>query len=155
MTQALPAAFPPLALRALDGSVRDLSRPAGPTLVSLGHGECATTRLLWPYLERIHRRRSPPAEVVFVLQDAPADARAVVEELGLSAPVLLDPEPWALGFALRATTVPLSLLVTPDGRIARALSAFRRTDVEEAAALLGVCGPLFAADDPAPAFRPG
>jgi hypothetical protein len=155
LTQTLPAAFPPLALRALDGSVRGLSRAAGPMLVSLGHGECATTRLLWPYLERIHRQRSAPAEVVFVLQDTPEDARAVVQELGLSAPVLLDPEPWALGAALGATNVPLTLLVTADGRIGRTFSAFRRTDVEEMAALLGVTPPLFAPDDPAPAFRPG
>lgn len=155
MTRALPDAFPPLALPALDGGVRELSHPAGPTLVALGHGECATTRLLLPYVDRIHRRRAAGTDVVIVLQDTPDDARALVEELGLSAPVLLDPEPWALGTALGATTVPLSLLVAPGGTIERAFPAFRRTDVEEAAARLGVQGPLFTADDRAPALRPG
>ena len=155
MTRALPAAFPPLALPALDGGVRVLSRPAGPTLVALGHGECATTRLLLPYLDRIHRRRAPGTEVVIVLQDTPDDARALVLELQISAPVLLDPEPWALGTALRATTVPVSLLVAPGGTIERAFPAFRRVDVEAAAARLGVQGPVFAAGDRAPALKPG
>jgi hypothetical protein len=155
LTRAPSGSFPPLSLPALDGGARDLSRPPGPTLVALGHGECATTRLLLPYVDRIHRRRAPGTEVVIVLQDTPDDARALVAELGLAAPVLLDPEPWALGRALRATTVPLSLLVAPDGTIERSFPAFRRADVEAAAARLGVPGPVFAADDRAPALRPG
>jgi hypothetical protein len=152
-----PAAptFPALALPALRGGVRDVSRAAQPTLVALGHGECPTTRLLLPYLERIHRGRRPGTEVVVILQDTPEDARALARELELSAPILLDEEPWRLGQALRATTVPLSLLVGPGGTIERAWIAFRRGDVEEAAALVGVPLPLFAPDDPAPALRPG
>lgn len=147
--------FPALALPALRGGVRDISRAAHPTLVALGHGECPTTRLLLPYLERIHRGRRPGTEVVFILQDTPEDARALAEELELSALVLLDEEPWRLGQALRTTTVPLSLLVAPGGKIERAWTAFRRGDVEEVAALVGAPLPLFAPDDPAPALRPG
>ncbi|HVR72639.1 MAG TPA: hypothetical protein VMT87_17520 [Vicinamibacteria bacterium] len=150
-----PARFPALALPALDGGVRDLSRVDRPTLVSLGHGECPTTRLLLPYVERIHRGRRPGTDVVVVLQDTPADARALAADLALSAPILLDEPPFSLGAALQAHTVPLSLLVAPGGRIERAWPAFRRQDLEEAAALLGVPPPLFAPDDPAPALRPG
>jgi hypothetical protein len=150
-----PARLPALALPALAGGVRDLSRVDRPTLVSLGHGECPTTRLLLPCVERIHRGRRPGTDVVVVLQDTPDDARALAAELGLSAPVLLDGPPWALGTALRTDVVPLSLLVAPGGRIERSWPAFRRQDLEEAAALLGVPPPLFAPDDPAPVFRPG
>lgn len=152
---ATPARFPSLTLPALAGGARDLSRAAQPTLVSLGHGECATTRLLLPYVERLHRSRRPGTEVVVVLQDTPEDARALADELQITAPIVLDEEPWALGAALRTNMVPLTLFVAAGGRIEQAWPAFRRGDLEQAAALLGVRLPLFAPDDPAPALRPG
>jgi hypothetical protein len=148
-----PGAFPALTLPALEGAPRDLSRAAGPALVVLGHGECETTRLLLPFAERIHRGRRAGTEVVVVLQDTPEDARALVREMRLLAPVLLDPAPWRLGAALRVRTVPLTLLVRA-GLIEEAWPAFRRADLERAAAAVGV-SPLFAPDDVAPALRPG
>jgi hypothetical protein len=150
-----PDRFPALALPALAGGVRDLSRVLRPTLMSLGHGGCPTTRLLLPYVERIHRGRRAGTDVVVVLQDTPADARALAAELRLSAPILLDEEPYALGAALATATVPLSLVLGPGGRVERAWPAFRREDLEEAADLFGLPAPFFAADDPAPALRPG
>ena len=151
----LPARFPALALPALAGGARDLSRVVRPTLVSLGHGECPTTRLLLPYVERIHHARRPGTDVIVVLQDTPEDARALAGELLLKVPILLDEEPYALGAALATDTVPLSLVVAPGGRIEHAWPAFRRRDLAEAAALFGVSAPFFAADDPAPELRPG
>lgn len=150
-----PATFPALTLPALSGGDRDLSRAAQLTLVSLGHAECATTRLLLPYVERLHRGRRAGTEVVVVLQDTSDDARALAQELRLTAPILLDPEPWTLGAALQTAVVPLSLLLAPGGRIDRGWPAFRRGDLEEVAALLGVPSPFFAPEDLAPALRPG
>ena len=150
-----PAVFPSLTLPALAGGRRDLTRAQKPTLVAVGHGDCPTSRLLFRYAERLHRERRGETEVAVVLQDTPEDARAVVAALGITAPVLLDGEPWPLGRALALRTVPLTLLVAPGGRIERTWSAFRRADLEEAAALLGVPLPFFPPDDPAPALRPG
>ena len=154
MAHTPPAFFPSRPLAALSGAPRDLSRVARPTLVVLGHGGCETTRLLLPFVERMHRRRPPGSEVVLVLQDAPEEARALVDELDLTLPVFLDAEPWALGVALAAQTVPLTMFVGPGGAIERSWVAFRRADVESAAALVGVA-PLFTPDDVAPALRPG
>ena len=150
-----PVLFPSVPLPALGGGQRDLARVERRTLVAVGHGDCPTTRLLLRYAERLHRERRGEGEVAVVLQDTPDDARAVVEELGITAPVLLDGEPWPLGRALGLETVPVTLLVAPGGRIERTWSAFRRADLEEAAALLDVPLPFFAPDDPAPALRPG
>jgi hypothetical protein len=138
-----------------DGHHRSLSRVERPTLVCIGHHDCETTRLLLPFIDRIHRQASPGRDVLAVLQDAPEDARAVVRELGLTLPVLLDPEPWALGSALGLTTVPLTLAVEPGGAIARSWPAFRRADVAEAAELFGAPAPFFLPTDQAPALRPG
>jgi hypothetical protein len=149
-----PARFPSLDVLALDGPPRDLSQRAQPTLVVLGHADCGTTRLLLPFLERIHLRRRQGTEVALVLQDAPPEARALAREYGLTLPVLLDREPWPLGQALGARTVPLTLLLGPGGVVQGSSTAFRREDVERAAAWLGVA-PLFTDTDVAPALRPG
>ena len=154
MGQSHRATVPSRELPALDGEPRDLARPARPTLVVLGHGECETTRLLLPFVERIHRHRTPATEAVLVLQDEPEDARALVRELGLTLPVLLDRAPWEVGAALGAQTVPLTLVLAPGGAIEHVWPAFRRDDLERAAALFGVA-PLFTAGDAAPAMRPG
>jgi hypothetical protein len=147
-------AFPSLPLPALDGPPRDLSRAGRPTLIVLGHGDCRTTRLLLAFVERIERRRGPERDVVVVLQDTPEDARALVGDLGLTMPVLLDPEPWALGTALRTEVVPLTMLVEPGGAVAEAWPAFRRADLERAAERFGAA-PLFDPGEDVPALRPG
>ena len=149
----VPSALPALALPALEGPPRDLSRTLHPALVVFGHGECATTRLLLPFAERIHRGRRAGTEVVIVLQDTAEDARALVRELRLHAPVLLDPPPFRFGSALRARTVPLTMLVR-SGLLEEAWPAFRRADLERAAEQFGAA-PLFGADEDVPALRPG
>lgn len=149
----LPERWPDLTLPALEGVGRELRSLTVPALVCVGHAECGTTRLLLPYLDRVHRDR--PGQVIAVLQDTPAEARALADELALSLPVLLDAEPWPLGAALGLSTVPLTLLVQPGGRIARGWPAFRRADVEAAAAAVGMARPVFRAGDDAPELRPG
>jgi hypothetical protein len=149
-----PARFPSVHVPALDGPSRDLSQVAQTTLLVLGHGDCDTTRLLLPFLQRIHGRRRAGTEVALLLQDNAEDARALVRELELTLPVLLDPEPWPVGTALAARTVPLTLLLGPGGVVQGSWAAFRRDEVERAAAHLGVA-PLFTEHDVAPALRPG
>jgi hypothetical protein len=148
-----PSAFPALSLPALEGPPRDLSRAPHPALVVFGHAECATTRLLLPFAERIHRGRRAGTEVVVVLQGVAEEARALVSDLGLRAPVLLDPPPYALGTALRARTVPLTMVVR-GGLVEETWPAFRRADLERAAELFGAA-PLFGPEEDVPALRPG
>jgi hypothetical protein len=93
--------------------------------------------------------------VAVVLQDDAATARALAAQLGLTLPVVLDPEPHALSRALELEVVPSLFLLEPDGTIAAVSEGFRRADLEAFASRLGVAGELFAADAKVPAFRPG
>jgi hypothetical protein len=90
-----------------------------------------------------------------VLQDDAEAARALQSELGLSVPIRLEPAPYALAAELRLEAVPTLVLVDGDGRIVRTSEGFDRDAIEALGAHLGVGGPLFAAADRAPAFRPG
>jgi hypothetical protein len=152
-----PAAFPDIDLPGLDGKRAPISEAwaRGWALVAVGHSECGTTRLSLPFVDRIHHRSPPTATAVAVLQDAPADARAIVEELALELPVRLDEDPYPLAAQLGLGTVPTMFLVTPQGRIDVVAEAFRRADLEVFAARLQVPAPLFLPGDDAPALRPG
>lgn len=148
--------FPDRPLRDLSGGTR---RPSdswreGPALVAVGHGDCATTRLVLPYVDRIHARRGR-ASVLLILQEDPRSGGDLVAELGLSVPACLDEDPYPLSSDLGLGTVPTLFLVAHDGVVSRVVEGFSRRDLEDLARELGVRGTLFAPDDDAPAFRPG
>ena len=148
--------FPDASLRDLDGAVQPL-RAAwrdAEALVLIGHGDCSTTRLALPFFERLQRRRTR-GSLLLVLQDGAEAARQLQAELDLTLPIRLEPSPYALAAELGIQAVPTLLLVGRDGQIARVSEGFDREAFESLAAGLGVDGPLFAASDRAPAFRPG
>jgi hypothetical protein len=151
--------FPALELSDLRGgrcSLPDLWRGRGaPAVVVIGHSDCGTTRLLLPYVDRIHRRRDPRSLVVAVLQDDPEAAGALRDELRLDLPIYLEADPYPLAQGLELTTVPTLLSVGPEGHILEVSEAFRRDDVEAFATVAGHPRPFFAPGDNPPALRPG
>jgi len=151
-----PETLPSVSLSDPEGRVHALSDAwaSGPALVLVGHSGCDTTRFTLPYVDRIHRRRGLGG-VAVVLQDEPGAARELTERLGLEVPVLLEAAPYPFASALGLTVVPTLYQVAPGGRIEAASEAFQREALEQAAARLGVAGPLFTADDGVPISRPG
>lgn len=148
--------FPNVALQSLDGKRQRILGAAGSwKLVAVGHSDCATTRLVVPYLKRMQDRRAGGASVVLVLQDSPQAARAFLSELGADLPVRLEAEPYPLSAALGLGTVPTLFLVSPAGIIEHVCEGFQRAAVEDFAGRLGVKAPFFTAADKAPALRPG
>lgn len=157
MPLAVGSAFPTLALAGLDAPATALAEAwaEGEALIAVGHSACRTTRLALPYVDRLHRgRRAPGTRVLAVLQDAPDDARALRDELGLELPLRLEAHPYPLASALGLTVVPTLFVVGRDGRVAAVSEAFRRPELESFAARFGAA-PLFETQDPTPALRPG
>jgi len=152
-----PHPFPRRSLPDLEGTRHSLARfwSEGPALIAVGHGDCPTTRLALPYVDRIHRGRKSGAQAVVVLQDGVEEAQALVAELGLTLPILLEADPYPLAAALELRTVPTLVLVGPEGRITAACEGFRRDDLEGLARALGHARPVFRPGDGAPPQRPG
>ena len=152
-----PALFPDVELPGLDGRRRPLSEAwaQGWALVTIGHGDCQTTRLALPFVDRLHRRAASTAMAVAVLQDTAAEARSLVEQLALELPVRREEDPYPLAQRLMLQTVPTLFLVDPRGLIEGVSEGFRRADLEAFAARLGAAPPLFLPGDDAPALRPG
>jgi hypothetical protein len=150
-------AFPDLTLRDIEGGSHALAEAwsKGEALFLVGHRNCKTTRETLPYFDRIHRRSAEGRGVRLVLQDDAETARALVAAMGLAVPVRLEPDPYPLAESLNVVTVPTIFLVDRSGKIAHVVEAFNRAELETLAARMGVEGPLFAAADKAPAFKPG
>ena len=155
MPSSGPPVFPSVPLSDLAGGPAALHAEAEGALVVVGHGDCETTRLALRHVQALFARRARPVTVAAVLQDEPADAVALVEELGLTFPVRLDRDPYPLGARLALTGVPTTLVVGADGAVTESNEAVRRSDFERYAALLGVPAPFFAPGDAPPALRPG
>jgi peroxiredoxin len=149
--------FPTHSLPDLDGVQRPLSMSwsEGPALIVIGHRDCATSRLTLPFVDRLYQRRAPGTSVVAILQDEPQAARALMADLGLTMPVLLEPDPYPLAAELKLRAAPTLMLVGTDGLIAKAAEGFSRDDLQAFAAALGLAAPLFSPDDSAPPRRPG
>ena len=151
-------AFPKVSLPDLHGSAKPVldAAPGFRSLVIIGHSECGTTRLLVPFLKRMHDRRASGSSVVLVLQDEPAPARAFLAELDAGdLPVRLEPPPYPLSAELDLATVPTLFLVGAQGVIEQGSEGFQRAAVEDFAQRIGVTPPFFLPDDKAPALRPG
>jgi peroxiredoxin len=153
-----PSPFPHVSLPDLEGRERPFVTTWAhrPALIVFGHRDCATTRMVLPFVDRIHRRRPADASVIAVFQDDPGSARELVEDLDLALPVLLESDPYPVAAELGLRSVPTLLLVDTQGRITRAAEGFRRDEMEALAHAVGMVGPLFTeADASVPARRPG
>jgi hypothetical protein len=150
-------AFPSVVLPGLDGGSHPLSEAwsSGEALFLLGHRNCKTTRETIPYFDRIHRRAGAGNGVRLVLQDDEPTARELVAKMRLAVPVRLEADPYPVADSLALVTVPTLFLVDRAGQIAHVTEAFNRADLEMLAGRVGVSGPLFTAEDKAPAFKPG
>jgi hypothetical protein len=148
-------AFPRRSLRDLDGGLRPLAEAwsGGEALFLVGHGDCRTTMLALPFVDRLHRR-SEGAAVRLILQDDAETARVLAGRLRLAAPILLEEDPYRLSRELGLTTVPTLFLVGRDGEIGQVLEGWNRAEVEALALRMGVRA-LLTTEDEAPAFRPG
>jgi hypothetical protein len=143
-----------MALPDLDGKRQPIFG-ASRSCIAIGHSDCGTTRLVLPYLVRMHERRAPGSSVVLVLQDDADAARAFLSDLRADLPVRLEGDPYPLAQATGLATVPTLFLVSPAGRVERTSEGFQRAGFEELAGRLGVEAPFFTARDAAPALRPG
>ena len=154
---APPNPFPTRSLLDLEGQERLLEAAwrEGPALFLVGHRDCGTTRLTLPFVNRIHARRPPHASVTAILQDDATAARALMADLGLALPVLLEPDPYPLSAELKLRAAPTLMLVSRDGTIAKAAEGFSRDELEAFSQALGIAEPLFSPEDTAPPRRPG
>ena len=132
------AAAPPFALRDADGKTYSLPEALkqGPALLAFFKVSCPTSQFTLPFLERLHQaiKQSGAVRLWGVSQNDAGQTCAFAQEYGLSFPLLLDEDGYAVSNGYGLTNVPSLFLVEPDGAIRVASVGFNRRDIEDIAA---------------------
>jgi peroxiredoxin len=155
---------PDFTLPSLDGAPRTLgdALAGGPVLLAFWKAQCATSRLAFPYLERL-RQAYPPAQWQLwgIGQDDPSAVETFLRRVGnVSIPILLDEPTYAVSIAYDPAATPTLFLVEPDGTIGQTSIAFSKADLnalsDRLAHRFGVPSVVVApSDDGNPPFKPG
>jgi thiol-disulfide isomerase/thioredoxin len=117
---AAAAHAPDFTLAALDGGTVTLSALRGRwVLVNFWATWCLPCREEMPLLAAAAQEHADTLTVLAVnMREQPEEVAAFLAELGVSLPVLLDPDDATL-LAYQVRGLPVSYLVAPDGAIAR------------------------------------
>lgn len=97
----------------------------GPVVLSIFDSPGKSSKAVLPMLQRIaDRYRDTPLTVIGISQYSPNITRSIVRRLGLTFPVLIDPDgfPYSTAFDIEAT--PTTFLIGQDGKIRFSTVAF-------------------------------
>jgi len=132
--------------RLVNGTVKgtaDLGKllSGGPVLLAFFKSSCPVCQMTLPFLERIHRGRTPGSlEIYGVSQDDAETTREFAAEFEISFPTLLDTEEsgYPASNAYGISHVPSLFLVERDGTIAWSLEGFNKREFLAVAGQAGV-----------------
>jgi len=151
--------FPQITL--WDSACNPAPPAAGETLYAFFKTTCPTTKMSWPYLERIRRIADGGAlRVLAVSQDDPAETEAFNRRVGVAVKTLYDLPPWRASEALGLTSVPAFFLVDGEGVVREGAVGFQKEKMEAFAARAAELAGrpperLFRPGDSVPAIKPG
>lgn len=128
-----------LALPSLDGGSVELASYRGrkSVLINFWATWCGPCRQEMPALDRLRRERRETLEVIGVSLDrtGAARVRAFVREVGVTFPILLDPEATSAR-AYRVRGLPTTVIVGVDGVVRHRELGYRDWDRAESRALV-------------------
>ena len=153
-----------LALQDAEGGSVDLQAALGrgPVLLGLYKSSCQASKTMFPFLERLRRWYAADGLSVYgVSQDSSNVTRSFARRLGLSFPILIEPDGYPVSIAFGITATPTVFLIRQDGTVAfTTMGFFKETVNELAVAVAGVVErepqPVVTAEDTGvPMFVPG
>jgi peroxiredoxin len=154
---------PSFELRSMEGGTYSLPSllSQGPVLAAFFKVSCPTCQYTFPFLERLYRQLGGNgAQVVGISQDSARDSQAFARQFGVTFPVLIDGESYAVSRKYGVEFVPTLFLIAPDGQVEVSGDGFSRSDLvaiqRSLARRLSVRPPpLFPPEEKVPEYKPG
>lgn len=134
----------------------------GPLLLGIYKSSCASSKQMFPILERLHQRFGDKGLTVLgVSQDSPNITRSFARRYGLTFPLLVEGEEYPISSLFEIMATPSVFLIEPDGNVSYVTMGFLKPGIDALgdAAADAVGAPhaplITGADDDIPMFVPG
>jgi peroxiredoxin len=147
-----------------EGAAHDLRQllESGPLLIGIYKSSCASSKQMFPFLERLHERYAAQGlHVLGISQDSENITRSFARRYGITFPVLVEGPDYPISRAFDIAATPTIFLIMPDGQVAYTTMGFMKPALDligdAAADAVGASHePLVtAADEAVPMFVPG
>lgn len=154
---------PPFELNNMEGETHSLESllAKGPVLVAFFKVSCPTCQYTFPFLERLYRQLGANGAVlVGISQDSGPDSQKFAKQFGVTFPVLIDAQPYAVSRKYGVEFVPTLFLITADGQVQVSSDGFSKSDLVTIGKWLAqevrVSPPaLFQPGEQVPEYKPG
>jgi peroxiredoxin len=141
--------------------LRELLR-SGPLLIGIYKSSCASSKQMFPFLERLHQRYAANGlHVIGVSQDSENITRSFARRYGITFPILVEGPDFPISREFDIAATPTIFLIAPDERVAYTTMGFMKPALDlmgdsVADTVSGAHEPLVtSADDTVPMFVPG
>ncbi len=127
--QGQKAPFPDREFDDAEGQAHDLKRvlESGPLLLGIYKSSCASSKQMFPFLERLHERHAADGlSVVGISQDSANITRSFARRYGITFPILLEGEEYPVSRAFDIMATPTLFLINPDGTVAYTTMGFMK-----------------------------
>jgi peroxiredoxin len=135
---------------------------SGPLLIGIYKSSCASSKQMFPFLERLHQRYGANGlHVLGVSQDSENITRSFARRYGITFPILVEGPHFPISREFDIAATPTIFLITPDERVAYTTMGFMKPALDligdtVADSVGGAHEPLVtAADEAVPMFVPG
>jgi peroxiredoxin len=103
----------------------------GPLLLGLYKSSCMASKTMFPFLERLYERYGDKGLTVYgVAQDSANITRSFARRLGITFPILIEPEGYPLAQAFDIAATPTVYLLDRDGKIAYTTMGFLKPGLD-------------------------
>ena len=112
-----------------EGQAHDLRRVAadGPLLLGIYKSSCASSKQMFPFLERLHERYAADGlSVLGISQDSANITRSFARRYGITFPLLLEGDDYPVSRAFDIMATPTVFLIEPGGTVAYATMSFMK-----------------------------
>jgi peroxiredoxin len=131
----------------------------GPVLIGIYKSSCEASKTAFPFLEKLHQAY-PALTVWGIAQDSPNVTRSFARRSGVTFPMLIDDDNYAVSRAYGIIATPSLFLIDRSGTIIWQRMGFQKASMSElsdvVADLLGVAPvDILAGSENAPVWVPG
>ena len=127
--QGQQAPIPEAEFNDAEGQVHDLRRVAadGPVLLGIYKSSCASSKQMFPFLERLNERHTADGLTVLgISQDSANITRSFARRYGITFPLLLEGDDYPVSRAFDIMATPTVFLIEPGGTVAYATMGFMK-----------------------------